>query len=105
MNSQNFRAPAASRSPMRRSRMELASRPLVELLFDDVFRKTLEIVAADTPEARKLFAERFWSARDRGEDFGKWFIRERFIALTGALGGDEHILVGEELIFACRPRR
>lgn len=78
-------------------RMELASRPLVELLFDDVFDKTLEVVAAD--------------------DFGKWFIRERFIALAGALGGDEHVpellrsverdpkVVADELRDACAAPR
>jgi hypothetical protein len=72
-------------------RMQLAALPLAELMHDDAFGKTLEIVDVDAPGVRELFAERFWSARDRGEDFGKWFIRERFIALTGALGGDEHV--------------
>lgn len=72
-------------------RMQLAALPLAELMHDDAFSKSLEIVDVDAPGVRELFAQRFWAARDRGDDFGKWFIRERFIALTGAFGGDEHV--------------
>jgi hypothetical protein len=72
-------------------RMDLAARPLTELMHDEAFAQTLEVVDADAADVRELFAERFWAARDRGEDFGKWFIRERYVALAGALGDDEHV--------------
>jgi hypothetical protein len=72
-------------------RLHIAAEPFVELLYDDAFEATLEPIELDAPEVRELFAQRFWAALDRSEPFGNWFLRERYLALTGVLGGDEHV--------------
>lgn len=72
-------------------RLHIASEPVYELLYDDAFEATLVTTTANETAVREQFAEFFWAARDRGPEYGKWFLRERFLALASALGDDQQM--------------
>lgn len=67
-------------------RLDLAGAAVVELLYDDAFAATLEPVPHGDEAARTLFAQWFAKARGRGDEYGYWYIRERYIGLAAALG-------------------
>jgi hypothetical protein len=72
-------------------RLDLAGAAVVDLLYDDAFAATLEPVPHDDGDARTLFAQWFAEARGRGDEYGYWYLRERYVALATGLGTHREI--------------
>jgi hypothetical protein len=72
-------------------RLDLAGAAVVDLLYDDAFAETLEPVPHDDAAARTLFAQWFADARGRDDEYGYWYLRERYVALATALGTHREI--------------
>jgi len=71
--------------------LDLAADELVVLLADEALMTSLDMKAARDPAFRELFARRLWAARDRGEDYGSWYLRERLLGLAAPLGSEQHM--------------
>lgn len=80
--------------------LDLASAELWKVLGDDALVEGLGEVGPDDPAVRELFAGAFWAAKDRGPDYGFWYVRERLFGLATTLGGPEHV---PALLEAVRP--
>ncbi|MBV1858186.1 MAG: hypothetical protein KUG77_07225, partial [Nannocystaceae bacterium] len=61
---------------------------LAERVFADVVHADDVVFVERVPTAadREFFAERFATARDRGDDFGFWYVRERTLSMARTLG-------------------
>ena len=65
--------------------LDLAAAAYGELLWaDDI--EALLAERSPTPDDRDFFVERFAAARDRGEDYGYWYVQERLLAMARDLG-------------------
>lgn len=69
--------------------MAIVQRVTSELLTDDAFRATLKVVEPDDDDARAVFARVFWQASARGDDFGYWYVGERFLGMAAWLGSPQ----------------
>lgn len=61
------------------------------LLGDEGFVATLEQVADDDASVRALYDARLRAAAARGEDFGRWYLRERLLGLAAVLSPPQHV--------------
>lgn len=65
--------------------LDLAADTYNEMIWDEPIEVLLEEVEVD-PDARDFFVDRFRAAQGRNEEFGIWYVRERFLAMAQDLG-------------------
>lgn len=71
--------------------LELAADEFRALADSVVVRDALSATVASDPEIRTLFDTHFFSAAQRGPDFGKWYLRQRVLGMTRWLGHDAQV--------------